>query len=82
MTKQEEKFGFRINNKVEFVGVPEWKREDCGGYGIILTAMFKFKLLDHENPNKRQKEASQMIFEEKIAMKIDKSEKGNSRIAA
>lgn len=62
MTKQEEKFGFRINNKVEFVGVPEWIREDCGGYGIILTSKFKFKLLDQENFNKRQRDASQLIF--------------------
>ena len=83
MTKQEEKFGFKINNKIEFMSVPDWKREDCGGYGIILTAKFKFKLLDQENANKRQKEASQLVFEEKIAMKIDKSsEKSNSRIAA
>lgn len=73
MTKQEEKFGFKINNKVEFLGVPDWQREDCGGYGIILAARSKFKLLDQESSNKRQKDASQLVFEEKIAMKIDKS---------
>lgn len=55
------------------MGVPDWQREDCGGYGIILAARSKFKLLDQESPNKRQKDASQLIFEEKIAMKIDKS---------
>lgn len=57
---------------MEILKEEKWELKECGGFGVILCANVTFQVVDGDFLRLERERLDKLIFDEKLAKKVDK----------